>query len=78
MDCGLQCLSIQDVPFMVKDVCLEKACGHSINLFYRDSNTCDLGCANNCLALVFTQAKKICVETCGCPFGNNAILNLAA
>ena len=67
MECGADCLSTQDVPFLVKDTCMKAACGINVNLFFRDElKTCDLQCANRCMALVFEQAQQNCVEKCGC------------
>lgn len=56
MECGADCLSTQDVPFVVKDTCMKAACGININLFYnlRDK-ICDPFCAQRCMKFNFVS-----------------------
>jgi hypothetical protein len=47
LTCGSQCLAIENVKFVAKEVCLETSCNCFINLFYRP-DACDYSCAQNC------------------------------
>jgi hypothetical protein len=63
-ECGLDCLSDNFVPFEAKEVCMKRACGCTLNLFY-EARQCDIPCAKNCAILPFEKAN-VCMHQCGC------------